>query len=63
MPIITHVLLYAGYAMISFATGAALMQIGGEPLGSSLLGGIALFSACAVTHAGIASSVAAPRSV
>ncbi|HEX8902333.1 EAL domain-containing protein [Vitreimonas sp.] len=61
MPIITHVLLYAGYAMISFATGAALMQIGGEPLGSSLLGGIALFSACAVTHAGIASSAAANR--
>lgn len=61
MPIITHVLLYAGYAMISFATGAALMQIGGEPLGSSLLGGIALFSACAVTHAGISSSAAANR--
>lgn len=61
MPIITHVLLYVGYAMISFAVGAALMQVGGEPLGSSLLGGIALFSACAVTHAGISASAAARR--
>jgi cyclic-di-GMP phosphodiesterase TipF (flagellum assembly factor) len=61
MPIFTHILLYVAYAMISFAVGAALMQIGGEPLGSSLLGGIALFSACAVTHAGISSSAAANR--
>lgn len=61
MPIITHILLYAAYAMIAFAVGVALQQIGGEPMGSSLLGGIALFSACAVTHAGISASAAANR--
>jgi cyclic-di-GMP phosphodiesterase, flagellum assembly factor TipF len=61
MPIITHVLLYAGYAMISLTVGVALNQVGGEGLGASLLGGIALFSACAVTHAGISATAAAGR--
>ncbi|MBY0564766.1 MAG: EAL domain-containing protein [Hyphomonadaceae bacterium] len=61
MPIITHVLLYAAYALISLTVGLALSQIGGEGLGASFLGGIALFSACAVTHASIAATTAAGR--
>jgi cyclic-di-GMP phosphodiesterase TipF (flagellum assembly factor) len=61
MPIITHILLYAAYAMVSLTVGLALNQVGGEGLGSSILGGIGLFSACAVTHAGIAASAAAGR--
>jgi cyclic-di-GMP phosphodiesterase TipF (flagellum assembly factor) len=61
MPIITHVLLYAAYATISVTVGAALNQIGGEGIGASFLGGIALFSACAVTHASISATAAAGR--
>lgn len=61
MPIITQILLYAAYAMVSLTVGLALNQVGGEGLGSSILGGIALFSACAVTHAGISASAAAGR--
>ena len=61
MPMITHILLYAAYAMVSLTVGLALSQVGGEGLGSSILGGIALFSACAVTHAGISASAAAGR--
>jgi cyclic-di-GMP phosphodiesterase TipF (flagellum assembly factor) len=61
MPIITHALLYAGYALISLTVGLALNQIGGEDSAASFLGGIALFSACAVTHAGIAASFAAGK--
>ena len=61
MPIITHILLYAAYAMVSLTVGLALNQVGGEELGSSILGGIALFSACAVTHAGISATAAAGR--
>ncbi len=61
MPIITHVLLYLGYAMISTTIGIALAQVGGQDIGGAFLGGIALFCACAVTHAGIAASAAAGR--
>ncbi|MGE0740930.1 MAG: EAL domain-containing protein [Hyphomonadaceae bacterium] len=61
MPIITHVLLYAAYAMVSLTVGLALNQIGGENMGGAFLGGIAMFSACAVTHAGISASFAAGR--
>ncbi len=61
MPIITHALLYAGYALISLTVGLALGQVGGEGIGSAFLGGLALFSACAVTHAGISASSAAGR--
>ncbi len=61
MPIVTHILLYAAYATISLATGLALNQIGGEGLGASFLGGIALFAGCAVTHASITASAAAGR--
>ncbi|MEQ1707339.1 MAG: EAL domain-containing protein [Terricaulis sp.] len=61
MPIITHALLYAGYAMISLTVGLALNQVGGEDTAAAFLGGIGLFSACAVTHASIAASAAAGR--
>ena len=61
MPIITHVLLYLAYATISLTVGLALGQVGGEDLGGAFLGGIALFCACAVTHAGISASSAAGR--
>jgi len=61
MPIITHVLLYLAYATISLTVGLALNQVGGENLGGAFLGGIALFCACAVTHAGISASAAAGR--
>lgn len=61
MPIITHALLYAGYALVSLTVGLALGQIGGEDIAGAFLGGLALFSACAVTHAGIAASFAAGK--
>ncbi|WP_395645586.1 EAL domain-containing protein [Terricaulis sp.] len=61
MPIITHALLYAGYALISLTVGLALNQVGAQDAASAFLGGIGLFSACAVTHAGIAASFAAGR--
>ncbi len=61
MPIITHVLLYLAYATISLTVGLALQQVGGQDLGGAFLGGIGLFCACAVTHAGISASAAAGR--
>jgi cyclic-di-GMP phosphodiesterase TipF (flagellum assembly factor) len=61
MPIITHALLYAGYALVSLTIGLALSQVGGESAASAFLGGIALFSACAVTHGGIAAAAAAGK--
>ena len=61
MPIITHALLYAGYVLVSLTVGLALSQVGGESMSSAFLGGLALFSACAVTHAGIAASAAAGK--
>lgn len=61
MPIITHILLYIAYATISLTVGLALNQIGGQDIGGSFLGGIALFCACAVTHSSISASAAAGR--
>lgn len=61
MPIVTHALLYAGYALISFTVSMALVQIGGQDAGGAFLGGIGLFCACAVTHAGLSASFAAGR--
>jgi cyclic-di-GMP phosphodiesterase TipF (flagellum assembly factor) len=61
MPIITHVLLYLAYVTISLAVSLALKEVGGQDLGSSFLGGIALFCACAVTHSSISATSAAGR--
>lgn len=61
MPIITHILLYVAYATISTTVGIALTQVGGQDLGASFLGGIALFCACAVTHASISTTAASSR--
>ncbi len=61
MPMITHAMLYIAYALLSATVGLALSRVGGEAPGPSFLGAIALFSACAVTHAGIAASAAARR--
>ncbi len=61
MPTFTHALLYVGYAMVSLAVGLALNQIGAQDSATSFLGGLSLFTACAVTHAGIAASAAAGR--
>jgi len=61
MPIITHILLYIAYATISGTVGIALTQVGGQDLGASFLGAIALFCACAVTHASISTTAASGR--
>jgi cyclic-di-GMP phosphodiesterase TipF (flagellum assembly factor) len=61
MPIITHVLLYLGYLTISLTVALLLNEVGGQDLGSSFLGGIALFCACAVTHSSISATSAAGR--
>jgi len=61
MPIITHILLYVAYATISTTVGIALTQVGGQDMGASFLGGIALFCACAVTHASISTTAASGR--
>lgn len=61
MPIITHVLLYLGYLTISLTVALALREVGGQDLGGSFLGGLALFCACAVTHASISATAAANR--
>jgi cyclic-di-GMP phosphodiesterase TipF (flagellum assembly factor) len=59
MPLITHVLLYLGYAMIALTTGLALDQVGGADMAASVLGGLSLFCAAAITHGGIAAAAAA----
>jgi cyclic-di-GMP phosphodiesterase TipF (flagellum assembly factor) len=61
MPFFTHALLYIGYALISLTVGLALNQIGGQDAAASFMGGLGLFSACAVTHAGLSASFAAGR--
>ena len=61
MPIITHILLYIAYATISGTVGIALTQVGGQDIGASFLGAIALFCACAVTHASISTTAASGR--
>lgn len=59
MPLITHALLYAGYALAALTTGLALVQVGGAEAASATLGALSLFSACAVTHAGLSAAYAA----
>ncbi|MDX2236980.1 MAG: EAL domain-containing protein [Hyphomonadaceae bacterium] len=59
MPIVTHALLYAGYALVSLTIGLALSQIGGAAAAEAFLGGLALFCACAITHGTITAAAAA----
>ncbi|MDX2233423.1 MAG: EAL domain-containing protein [Hyphomonadaceae bacterium] len=56
MPLITHALLYAGYALLALTTGLALSQVGGADAAGATLGALSLFSACAVTHAGLSAA-------
>ncbi|MBL8549098.1 MAG: EAL domain-containing protein [Hyphomonadaceae bacterium] len=61
MPLITHALLYAGYALVSLTVGLGLGQIGAASGLESFLGGIALFSAFAITHGGLAALAASGK--
>jgi cyclic-di-GMP phosphodiesterase TipF (flagellum assembly factor) len=61
MPFFTHALLYVGYALISLTVGLALNQIGGQEGIAAFMGGVTLFTACAVTHAGLAAAFAGGR--
>lgn len=57
MPLTTHALLYVAYLLIATTVGVALAGIGEASAAEAFLGGLALFSACAVTHAGITAAV------
>jgi cyclic-di-GMP phosphodiesterase, flagellum assembly factor TipF len=59
MPILTHVLLYLAYALVATTVGVGLVGIGEASAAEGFLGGLALFSACAVTHAGVTAAFAA----
>ncbi len=59
MPLISHILLYAGYALIALTTGLALQSVGGVSAPEAFMGALALFSAAAITHGGITAAVAA----
>jgi cyclic-di-GMP phosphodiesterase TipF (flagellum assembly factor) len=61
MPLITHALLYAGYALVSLMVGLGLVQVGGATGAEAILSGAALFCAFAITHGGIAALAAAGR--
>lgn len=58
MPITTHALLYLAYLLVATTVGVALVGIGEASPAEGFLGGLALFSACAVTHAGITAAAA-----
>ena len=59
MPLITHALLYAGYALLALTTGLGLAQVGGATIAEASLGALSLFCACAVTHGGLSAAHAA----
>ncbi len=59
MPLITHALLYTGYALLALTTGLALAQVGDATGAEATLGALSLFCACAVTHAGLSAAHAA----
>ena len=59
MPVIAHALFYAAYAMVSFALGLALIRVGDADAASATLGGLCLFTAFAITHAGLSAASAA----
>jgi cyclic-di-GMP phosphodiesterase TipF (flagellum assembly factor) len=53
VPPIVHALFYLAYAIVAFAVALGLVQVGGADGAGATLGGIALFTACAITHAGL----------
>jgi cyclic-di-GMP phosphodiesterase TipF (flagellum assembly factor) len=53
MPALAHVLFYAAYATVSLALGLALSRVGGADSAGATLGGLCLFAAFAITHAGL----------
>ncbi len=59
MPLITHALLYAGYAALAAFVGVSLSSVGGASVAEAFLGGVTLFSAFAVTHAAFTAAYAA----
>lgn len=59
MPLITHALLYAFYALLALTTGLALANVGGSEIGEATVGALALFCALALTHAGLSAAHAA----
>lgn len=59
MPAIAHALFYAAYAMVSLALGLALGRVGGADSAGATLGGLCLFAAFAITHAGLSAAAAA----
>jgi cyclic-di-GMP phosphodiesterase TipF (flagellum assembly factor) len=59
MPAIAHALFYAAYAMVSLALGLALGRVGGADSAGATLGGLSLFAAFAITHAGLSAAAAA----
>jgi cyclic-di-GMP phosphodiesterase TipF (flagellum assembly factor) len=58
MPALAHALFYAAYAMVSFALGLALSRVGGADAAGATLGGLALFAAFSITHAGLSIAAA-----
>jgi cyclic-di-GMP phosphodiesterase TipF (flagellum assembly factor) len=59
MPLIAHALFYAAYAMVSFALGLALVRVGDADAASATLGALCMFTAFAITHAGLNAASAA----
>lgn len=58
MPVFVHALFYVAYAVLAGATGVALATIGGGDAAEASLGGLALFSAFAITHAALTAAAA-----
>jgi len=56
LPLITHVLLYAGYAALASFVGVSLSSVGGAAAAEAFLGGMSLFCALSVTHAAFATA-------
>lgn len=54
MPAFVHALFYISYAIVSIAVGLALSRLGGADDAGATLGGLALFTSFAITHAGLA---------
>ncbi len=53
MPVLAHILFYSAYATVSLALGLALSRVGGADSAGATLGGLSMFAAFAITHAGL----------